>query len=71
LEGLTMAQEHDWQFDYQQSRPDLNISVSVCTNCGCIRIVHTDTFRVEYKPMEWTWNPFKTLKAEPACPAHW
>ena len=63
--------KHEWQFDPRQSRYEFDILVSVCTKCGCTRILHCDTFLAEYKPYEWTLNPFKTLKTEPPCPAHW
>ena len=57
---------------------DIQFSIDRCSTCGCIRI--TDYYKMMngkldelhvYKPMEWTWNPFKVLKKEPPCPAHW
>jgi len=42
---------------------------------GCIQVTDNEKFAREgwhvYKPNEWTWNPFKVLKEEPPCPAHW
>ena len=80
-----MAQDHEWVLDVEQSM-DMNSKCGAnplgsqflihrCSNCGCIRITDWSKFGQGgmnvYKPNEWTWNPFKTLKSEPPCPAHW
>ena len=53
----------------------MGIHTEKCTKCGCIKIEHNvydfTNRRTEYKPAQWTWNPMKTLKSEPPCPATW
>ena len=74
-----MAEAHDWVYDKEKSMEmDGRFQVDRCAKCGCSRITDRAqmmTGNLEgylvYKPMQWTWNPFKVLKAEPPCPAHW
>jgi hypothetical protein len=79
-----MHQEHEWIHDIDASiamnakccgnPAACRYSIHRCSKCGCIRITDGscwDEGRVKYKPNEWTWNPFKTLKDEPSCPAKW
>jgi len=80
-----MPQEHDWVLDLNTTR-DMNLkccgnpfglrfSVERCSKCACIRIADGEKIfsgrMYVYKPAQWTWNPFKTLKEKPPCPAHW
>ena len=78
---------HDWYLDWSHTDEQAGRSVFRCKKCGCYCIcyagynepimlppslvVPSRPFKVCYKPAEWTWNPFKTLKTEPPCPAHW
>ena len=80
-----MPREHNWVLDTETSMDmnqkctgnmfDSRYLVARCSICGCIRVTDNEKFALEgcqvYKPNEWTWNPFKVLKEEPTCPAHW
>ena len=70
---------HNWQLDTNEElnpgKP-ANMTVERCAICGCLKISTnpyslTEPTTVVYKPAEFTWNPLKTLKAEPSCPARW
>ncbi len=80
-----LMSQHDWVLDCEESRRfnekvarqpfAAQFAVDRCSKCRCVRIaeyakVGTGEMYV-YKPIQWTWNPFKTLKSEPPCPAHW
>ncbi len=71
---------HDWSREHLSAEEllhesDLGLSTEKCKTCGCIKITHNayeiTGRRTEYKAPQWTWNPFKTLKSEPPCPAKW
>jgi len=70
---------HNWQLDEAEelnpAKPTTT-RVEQCATCGCYKITTnaysiTERTKVVYKPAEFTWNPFKTLKVEPPCPAKW
>ena len=80
-----MPQEHDWVVDPERCM-DMNAKctgnpfagqfrICRCSKCGCLQVWDSSkacrTGWVVYKPMQWTWNPFKILEDEPPCPAHW
>ena len=65
---------HVWEIDRGEvanpMRPS-HMVVERCRTCNCLKITDTSTGKIVYKPFEFTWNPLKTLKAEPTCPAKW
>ena len=73
---------HEWELDVDEfvnPRRPADMTVERCSICGCYRITTNDTLEgrirgtlaTVYKPGQFTWNPFKTLKHEPPCPAIW
>jgi len=71
---------HDWQLDMDKSRfamlDGFDCGVMRCSKCGCLKILRKPVFGqrmvvIEYKPADWTWNPFRVLREEPPCPARW
>ena len=73
-----MVKEHNWVHDTQASvemqfKIEGVVLIDRCARCGCIKITNLGDMEcpVRYKPEGWTFNPFKTLKDEPPCPAKW
>jgi len=72
---------HLWVYDWEESKRmndsvtgcflTVRYAISRCHKCACIQVFDTHALGCQYKPAEWTWNAFKTLKEEPPCPATW